>query len=153
MNWDEYFFNIAHEVSRKSKDPSTKFGSVIVKPDRTLVSVGFNGFPRGVIDSDDRYNDRPTKYKFVVHAEMNALMSACKNGISVDGCALYIQAYPCSSCCKLIIQAGIKEIILDGDSEILNNAEFTARWQTDIDTTILMCQEAGVKIRIYKRSQ
>ena len=73
MKWDEYFFNIAREVSGKSKDPSSKFGSVITSKDHRIMSVGFNGFSRGVKDYPRRYNNRELKYKLIVHSEENAI--------------------------------------------------------------------------------
>jgi dCMP deaminase len=74
--WDVRFLELANHIAQWSKDPSTKVGAVIVRPDRTICSVGYNGFPRGVDDNEERYMDRPTKYEFVVHAEANAIIHA-----------------------------------------------------------------------------
>jgi dCMP deaminase len=74
--WDGRFLDLAVFVGDWSKDPSTKVGAVLVRPDRTIAGLGFNGFPRGVLDHPERYDDRPTKYEMVVHAEMNALLSS-----------------------------------------------------------------------------
>ena len=74
--WDGRFLDLATFIAEWSKDPSTKVGAALVRPDRTIVSVGFNGFPRGVLDHAERYQDRSTKYEMVVHAEMNALLSS-----------------------------------------------------------------------------
>lgn len=153
MTWDDLFFNIIKEYKLKSKDPSSKFAAVIADEKNAIIASGFNGFPRGVQDFPERYNDRPTKYSLVVHAEANAITSAARIGAKLEGCRIYVDTYPCSSCCKLIIQSGINEIVLNGDSELHNDAGFRDRWQSDIETTKLMCQESGVKIRVYKRSE
>ena len=108
-HWDERYLGLAEYVSNWSKDPSTKVGAVVVSPDNTVVSVGFNGFPRGVEDSESRLNDRNLKYKMVVHAEKNAIVFANR---SVRLCTLYTYPFmPCSSCAAFIIQAGILEVI------------------------------------------
>jgi dCMP deaminase len=109
MNWDEYFLKIAAVAASKSKDPSTQVGAVIVRPDRTIVSVGYNGFPRGVADTPERLNDRPTKYSLVVHAEMNAILSARE---SLNGYTLYTVPFmPCDRCFVHVIQSGIKRVV------------------------------------------
>ena len=88
--WNQRFLNLAKHVSSWSKDPSTKVGAVIADPEtKIVVGMGYNGFPRFVDDTEERYNDRPTKYKFVVHAELNAILNSNK---SVRGCEIYI--YP-----------------------------------------------------------
>ncbi|HXH10805.1 MAG TPA: deaminase [Alphaproteobacteria bacterium] len=103
--WDLRFLRLAEHISQWSKDPSTKCGSVIVDPDGRVVSVGYNGFPRGVIDSDERLLDRDTKYRMTVHCEINAIMFA---GHSLTGCTLYTwPMVACSNCVAVIIQSGI----------------------------------------------
>jgi dCMP deaminase len=152
LNWDELFFNVIKEYKTKSKDPSSQFAAIIIDDDNNPVSFGFNGFPRKVNDSPERYADRELKYKMVVHAEANAICAAASKGDSTKGCRIYIDSWPCSSCCGMIIQAKIKEVILNGDSEIHNNAIFQERWKESIDVTKMMLEEAGVNVRIYKRS-
>ncbi|MGX9443904.1 deoxycytidylate deaminase [Nitrobacteraceae bacterium UC4446_H13] len=107
-HWHLRFLDLARHVAAWSRDPSTQVGAVIVRPDRTIASVGFNGFPRGVEDYPDRYADRPTKYQFVVHAEANAILNAHR---SVAGCALYSTLFTCNECAKLIVQAGIACVV------------------------------------------
>lgn len=103
--WDERFFDIAELVASWSKDPSTKVGAVIVRPDRTIASVGYNGFPRGV---DDTYTTREDKLMRTVHAEANAILSARE---PLQGYTLYVTPlHPCANCSGLIIQSGIKEV-------------------------------------------
>jgi dCMP deaminase len=99
---------LAEHVAQWSKDPSTKVGCVIVDKQNRVVSLGFNGFPRGIKDSTLRYMDKETKYLFVAHAERNALDNA---PLSVEGCTLYSPLLPCNECAKSIIQKGIKKVI------------------------------------------
>lgn len=114
--WMNYFFKIASVVSEQSKDPSTKVGAVIVTQDKQIVSTGYNGFPVNIDDSEERYNDRPTKLKYVVHAEANAITRAAKQGIKLDGCTMFVTLPPCMNCAKLIIQSGISKVyFLDKD--------------------------------------
>jgi dCMP deaminase len=153
MNWDDLFFNLIKEYRAKSKDPSSQFAAIIVNEDNDPISFGFNGFPRGVNDLEERYNNRELKYKMVVHAEANAICAAASNGKSTKGCRIYIDTWPCSSCCGMIINAKIKEVVLNGDSEIHNNAVFQERWKESIEIARTMFAEAGVNVRVYKRNQ
>jgi len=106
--WVNYFMKIASVVAEQSKDPSTKVGAVIVSPNRQIISTGFNGFPVSVNDDPERYLDRPTKLKMVVHAEANAICQAAKHGIQIDGGSIFCTLVPCIDCAKLIIQSGIQ---------------------------------------------
>ena len=108
--WMNYFFKIAQVVSEQSKDPSTKVGAVIVTSDKQIVSTGYNGFPVGIDDSEEKYNDRPTKLKYVVHAEANAITRAAKQGIKLNKCSMFVTLPPCMNCAKLIIQSGINQV-------------------------------------------
>lgn len=105
MTWDDYFFQLCDVNASKSKDPSTKVGAVIVRPDRTIASMGWNGFPRGV---SDIYEDREHKLLRTVHAELNAILNARE---PLHGYTLYVSPlFPCSNCAAAIIQAGIKTV-------------------------------------------
>lgn len=109
LKWDMRYLKLAKEVSTWSKDPSTKVGAVIVRPDKSLCSVGFNGFAQGVDDSPERYNNRELKYKLIVHGEINAREFARE---PVHGYTLYTYPFmPCERCAGPMIQAGIKTII------------------------------------------
>lgn len=111
--WNRRFLDMAAFVAQWSKDPSTKVGAVIVDPEtKNIVGLGYNGFPRGVKDSEERYSDREQKYKYVCHAELNAILNSNK---TVRGCDIYI--YPtlmepncCPECAKAISQSGIKRV-------------------------------------------
>lgn len=106
--WSERFMELAEHVAEWSKDPSTKVGCVIVDQQNRVVSLGFNGFPRGIKDLPARYQNKETKYLFVAHAERNALDNA---PLSVEGCTLYSPLLPCNECAKSIIQKGIKKVV------------------------------------------
>ena len=134
--WEQRFLTLAGHVSDWSKDPSTHVGSVIVAEDKRIMSVGYNGFPRGVNDLEERYNDRPTKYAYVAHAERNALDNTDQ---SVRGCTMYVTLQPCPECAKSIIQRGIKKVVYKYNPERENLSKF-------IDYTLSMFEEAGVEI-------
>ena len=133
-DWNKRFLDLCDHVATWSKDPSTKLGSVIVDNKKRVVSVGYNGFPRGVDDRDDRYNDRPTKYLFVAHAERNALDNA---PMMVDNCALYVTLLPCNECAKSIIQKGITTVVTYRPER-----EDVFNW----NITLNMFHEAGVNV-------
>ena len=108
MSWDEYFIRIARTVSLKSKDPSTKVGAVITRNNQP-VSFGFNGFPRGIEDTQERLEDRETKHTLVLHAEENAILYARED---LQGCTMYTWPFmTCPSCSLKIIQVGIKRVV------------------------------------------
>ena len=99
-------------MAKKSKDPSTKVGCVIVGPHDEIRSTGFNGFPRNSNDLADHRHKRPLKYKWTEHAERNAIYNAGRKGTSCLGAKLYINWLPCTPCARGVIQAGISEIIV-----------------------------------------
>ena len=110
--WGNKYMHLAKEISTWSKDPSTKIGAVVVGEHGQILSQGFNGFPRGIKDSEDRLNNRERKYELVVHGEMNAIYNASLNGISLKGGTMYVYGLPiCNECAKGIIQVGIKKVV------------------------------------------
>ena len=140
--WDERYLALAKEVSTWSKDPSTQVGAVTVGSKKEVLSQGFNGFPRNIKDTDERYNNRETKYKFVVHAEMNAIYNATYSGTSLDGATLYVYGLPiCSECAKGIIQVGIKKVVVEKSKELDN-------WNDSVKLSKAMFDEAGVDLVI-----
>ncbi len=140
--WDNRYLSLAKEVATWSKDPSTQVGAVTVGTKKEVLSQGFNGFPRGIEDTDERYNHRETKYKFVVHAEMNAIYNATYSGTSLDGATLYIYGLPiCSECAKGIIQVGIKKVVIEKSKELDN-------WNESLRLSREMFSEAGVEMVI-----
>lgn len=117
ISWDEYFMGIAILSSRRSKDPSTQVGACIVNNHNKIMSVGYNGFPRGCNDDEfpwERTGDEyETKYPYVCHAELNAILN--NGGGSLEGCKIYVALFPCNECAKAIIQSGIKEVFYLSD--------------------------------------
>lgn len=117
ISWDEYFMGVALLAAMRSKDPNTQVGACIVDSENRILSTGYNGFPSGC--SDDEYPwERDgefceTKYPFVVHAELNAILNA--RGKNLTGSKIYVALFPCNECAKAIIQSGIKEIIYLSD--------------------------------------
>lgn len=112
-SWDEAFMNLAKSFAAdKSKDPNTQVGCVIVDSDLNPVAFGVNGFGAGAPETEELWQ-RPTKYSRVIHAETNAIGRAAKRGVSTAGCTLYVTAFPCLPCAKLIIAAGINYVVAD----------------------------------------
>lgn len=134
--WDRRFLELAEHIASWSKDPSTQTGAVIVAPDRRIVSVGFNGLPRGVRDTTARLYDRELKYKIIVHCERNAMLFARE---SLHGCTLYTwPLMSCSVCAAMVIQTGITRHVAPYSDN--------PRWQESFALTRELMREAGVKI-------
>ena len=118
ISWDEYFMGISLLSAMRSKDPNTQVGACIVSDDNKIMSVGYNGFPRGCSDDEfpwERSADKPndTKYPFVCHAELNAILNA--GGQNLSGARIFVALFPCNECAKAIIQSGIKEVVYISD--------------------------------------
>jgi len=116
ISWDEYFMGLAHLSALRSKDPNTQVGACIVDEDNKVVSIGYNGMPRGCKDDKMPWEREggflTTKYAYVVHAELNAILNSPR---SVKNCTLYVSLFPCNECAKAIIQSGIKKVIYESD--------------------------------------
>jgi dCMP deaminase len=139
---DDFFLTLAQAIARKSKDPSTQTGAVLVDNRQRLVSVGYNGFPRGVRDLRERYEDRPTKYKMVVHCEANAIIFARRD---LTGCTLYTWPFmSCAPCAGLVIQAGIVRCVAP-----LPTQEQEQRWGADFAISRTLFEEAGVRMEFH----
>ena len=138
--WLNRYMGLAEQVSTWSKDPNTKVGAVIVGSKGQILTQGYNGFPRRIKDTDKRLEDRDTKLKYVVHAEMNAIFNATYSGVSLDGSTLYVYGLPiCSECAKGIIQVGIKKVVIQMES-ISIRPQWEESWLVSAD----MFREAGV---------
>lgn len=143
ITWDEYFMGVAKLSAMRSKDPSTQVGACIVSEDNKILSMGYNGFPKGCSDDEfpwgkgdpDDYND---KYLYVTHSELNAILNY--RGGSLEGSKLYVTLFPCNECAKAIIQSGIREIIYLSDKYHDTNASIASR---------RLFNMAGVKYRAY----
>ena len=116
LSWDAYFMSMAHLSALRSKDPNTQVGACIVNKDKRVVGLGYNGFPRGCEDDLFPWNREgkflDTKYPYVVHAELNAILNSIQN---LDGCTIYVSLFPCNECAKAIIQSGIKCVVYESD--------------------------------------
>ena len=145
ISWDEYFMGIAKLSAKRSKDPNTQVGCCIVNQDKRIVAVGYNGLPKNCIDEDYPWACRggdlhETKYAYVVHAELNAILNATT---PLKGCTLYVTLYPCNECVKSIIQSGISEVIFEDNKYEGANFDLAAK---------KMLQSANMKVRQFKGS-
>jgi dCMP deaminase len=145
LSWDEYFMGIAVLSAKRSKDPSTQVGACIVNKDKRIISVGYNGMPRCCSDDefpwDKNENPLDSKYLYVCHAELNAILN-CDRG-NVRDCICYTTLFPCNECAKAIIQSGMSEVVYMEDK------------YADSDSVIAskkMFDTAGVKYRLYNKS-
>jgi len=151
LSWDEYFMGVAFLSAQRSKDPNTQVGACIVDaPSKRIIGIGYNGFPRGCSDEVLPWGRRAptapgvedglhTKYRYVVHAEVNAILNKCS--ASVRGATLYVALFPCNECSKVIIQSGIKEVVYLND------------FYHDTDSckaSRIMFKMAGVRLRRYR---
>lgn len=140
-SWHIRYLQLAQEISTWSKDPSKQIGAVAVGSKGQILSQGYNGFPRGILDLEERLNDRQIKYKYVVHAEMNVIYNASYSGVSLAESTLYIYGLPvCSECAKGIIQVGISKIVIPKYNDIL------PRWKESWELSKELFNEAGVEI-------
>lgn len=144
INWEEYFMGIAQLSALRSKDPSTQVGACIVDDDHKVVSIGYNGMPRGISDSIIPWGHGEgldSKYLYVCHAELNAILNT-RNGAQLKGCTLYVTLFPCNECAKAVVQVGIKEIVyLELDEKHEEGIAFKASKK--------ILEMAGVKVRKF----
>ena len=145
ISWDEYFMGMSVLSGMRSKDPNTQVGACIVSKSNKILSMGYNGFPCGCPDDEFPWaregQDEETKYPYVTHAELNAILNY--RGGSLEGTKLYVSLFPCNECAKAIIQCGIKSIVYDSDK------------YADLPSTIAsrrMLDAAGVSYRKYERT-
>ncbi|NJO59121.1 MAG: CMP deaminase [Richelia sp. RM2_1_2] len=142
INWDQYYIKLAQVVALKSKDPSTKCGVVLVSQNNSVLGSGYNNFPRAVLDLEERYNDRKEKYNFICHAEVSCICNCAFNGVKTEGAKLYTNfgINVCHDCAKVLIQAGISEII----GEKINEDFASGRWCESFKYANLLLEEAKV---------
>ena len=145
INWDTYFMGIAKLSAMRSKDPSTQVGACIVSHDNRILSTGYNGTPNGIHDDDFKWsregNSLETKYFFVCHAEMNAILNFRGYKREFENAKIYVDLFPCNECAKLIIQSGIKEVIYLCDKYADTESVIASK---------MMFDNAGVKYRQLK---
>lgn len=139
ISWDQYFMGLAHLSAKRSKDPSTQVGAVIVDKHKKIVGIGYNGLPTGL--DDDQYpwtrqgDFLTSKYAYVVHAELNAILNATT---TLRGSSLYVSLFPCNECAKAIIQSGISEVVYEDDKYADSDA---------VQVSKMMLRSAGVHLR------
>lgn len=142
ISWDECFMRIAHVISQRSKDPSTKAGAVMTNQKNVVVGLGYNGWPRGIeteaLPWERKGEFLKTKYAYVVHAEENAIYNA---NAQTQGCRIYTTLFPCNECAKTIIQNGITEVVYESDKYHDEDIWKASRHLFDL---------AGVTYRQYK---
>ena len=139
MKWQARFLALTKEIASWSKDSGTKVGSVIVRPDRTICSVGFNGFPRGIEDNPSAIAHRDTKLLRTIHAELNAILSAKE---PLNGYSIFVWPFqPCSQCAAAIIQSGIKDVYCPFTDHLSND-----RWSESFKNALQMLDEANVRV-------
>ena len=128
--WDEYFMKIAEVVASKSKDPSSKMGCVIVDKNKRVVSLGYNGMPQGADESKMTLSERPMKYYFAIHSEMNALIFAKRD---LAGCTVYNRVATCENCLKYCLQAGITRFVYE-ELRVHSHSTDRAHSMTNVET-------------------
>ena len=144
ISWDEYFMAVAKLAAQRSKDPNSQVGCCIVSEDNKILSIGYNGFPRGCSDeqfpwSRDDEDPLKTKYIYVTHSELNAILNY--RGGTLQGSRLYVSLFPCNECAKAIIQAGIRKVIYDCDKYDKTPSVIASK---------MMFQAAGVAFQKYE---
>jgi len=143
LSWDDYFICVAFLSAQRSKDPNTQVGACIVNTAKRIVGIGYNGFPQGCSDDilpwrrDGDFLEK--KYAYVCHAEANAILN--KGGADLHGSTLYVDLFPCNECAKLIIQAGIREVVYLHDTYHDTDGCRASR---------ILFQMSGVKCRQHK---
>jgi dCMP deaminase len=138
--WDNRYLNLAREVSTWSKDPSTQVGAVAIGEMGQVLAQGYNGFPRGVNDSLERYNDKEVKYRYVVHAEMNCIYNATFTGASLNNATMYVWGLPvCNECAKGLAQVGVKRVVSPKTV-----ADVPDKWKISAINTVDLLKEVGI---------
>ena len=146
ISWDEYFMGVSYLAGMRSKDPSTQVGACIVSKDNKILSMGYNGFPKGC--SDDVFpwgrEGEPfdNKYFYSTHSELNAILNY--RGGSLEGAKIYVSLFPCNECAKAIIQAGIRELVYADDKYQGTPGNLASK---------RMLKAAGVKMTPYQKTK
>lgn len=130
-----------YQASLFSKDPNTKVAAILLSQDtHNVLSTGYNGIPRGMNDNIESRWQRPDKYLWVSHAEINSLCSAARNGTPVENCVAVVTLFPCCDCAKALIQAGVKTIVtMSPDLDM-------PKWGDLFQISLQMFEEVGVEL-------
>ena len=143
-NWDEYYLEICRAVGRRSKDPNTQLGCVVVGPAHEIRSTGYNSFPRGIRDDVPERLARPAKYLWIEHAERNAICNAARAGTATEGCTLYVELMPCMDCARAIVQAGIVEVAISANRMRQYSSDY---YNEHFGMVEVLFAEAGVRVK------
>ncbi len=141
-SWDKKLIKLCQHISGWSKDKNRKVGAVIVDNDNVVLSMGYNGIPRGCDDSIECRYDRPIKYLYTEHAERNAIYHAARHGVSLKGCRLYVTLFPCADCARALIQSGITKIIAP-EPDLTHEV-----WGEHFKAAIQMMEEANIELKL-----
>ena len=152
ISWDDYFMGVALLAAERSKDPNTQVGACIVNNDERILSTGYNGFPCGCSDDEFPWEREggfcQTKYPFVVHAELNAILNA--NGRDLRGSRVYVALFPCNECAKAIIQSGIKRIVYESDKYAETDGTKASKAMLEAAGIELVRIENTIKLNVEK---
>jgi len=143
-SWDEYYLDVCKVVARRSKDPNTQIGCVIVGPAHEIRSTGYNSFPRGIRDNVPERLERPHKYLWIEHAERNAICNAARAGTATENCTIYVEVMPCMDCGRAIVQAGIAEVVVSAARMTQYSSDY---YDEHFRLVEVLLEEAGVKVR------
>lgn len=143
--WDEFYLDMADVIKERSKDRSAKIGAVLVQHN-AVISMGYNGFPRGVDDNVEARHERPAKYAYTEHGERNAIYNAARHGISTLGSTMYTQGVPCADCSRAVIQAGCKRLVARWQA----NEKIFPAWIESCAKGREMLEEAGVEVVVLE---
>jgi len=146
MNWDQYFMTLTYFVAMKSKDDNTHIGAIIIDQNKSIISTGYNSFPRKINDFKRERQERPEKYFWFEHAERNAIYNAGRVGIPLENCIMYTQGIPCMNCARGIVQVGIKEVIVH---KYWIESDSSEIWTDNAKKSIILFNEANVKLRVW----
>ena len=139
LKWHSRYLELAQQIASWSKDPSSKIGAIAVGSKGQVLAQGYNGFPRGIEDTEPRFENKELKYKYVVHAEMNLIYNASYNGVSLDGSTVYVTGLPvCSECAKGLIQVGVQQVIMPTQEDTPD------KWVKSFKLSKELFEEAGV---------
>lgn len=146
-DWDTLFMSMAMLFAMRSPDTSTHVGCLIADSHNNVMSLGYNGWPRGVATfaSDDSRFQRPEKYLWMEHAERNAIYNACRNGTPLNQCTLYVTLFPCADCARAILQVGISRIVYhEASTQLMRQS--SVNWHDSYDAAMQMFGEAGIEL-------
>jgi dCMP deaminase len=141
LSWDRFYLQVADLIASRSKDRSAKIGAVLVQ-NGAIISVGYNGFPRGVNDDVESRHERPAKYAYTEHGERNAIYNAARSGVKTLGSTMYTQGVPCQDCARAVIQAGCSKLVAYWQAD----ANVFPSWQESCRIGREMLEEAGVEV-------